>query len=146
MLLGQEFPSAAAGPRATPIGITVSPDSNYVYVVNAGAQTVSVIAVNSDPPFTVLPTVILVGEYPIGIVASQDGAFVFVTNAMQNSVSVIEVQSTPPFKTFQMIPAGLSPGGITISPAGMYVFVANANDNTVTVIGPVSAAIEYSGM
>lgn len=94
---GGVLPAAVATPAAAraavdtipvgdnPLGVTVSPLGNRVYVANAGDDSVSVIG---RPSNTVLAT-IPVGDSPAGVTVGGLGTLLYVTNQGSDSVSVI---------------------------------------------------------
>lgn len=111
----------------TPIGVSVSPDGNWVYIANNGDTTVSVISTATN---TVTAT-ITVGANPWGIAVSPDGSTVYVANDSSNTVSVI---STATNMVTATIPVGTQPIGLAILPDGSKVYVLNDVNNTVSVI------------
>src|SRR3954468_8966889 len=139
---------AAAGPVAsaaqarrtfsgatTSSPISMSRDGRLVWVVNPGADTVTVIRTSSN---TVLRT-IRVGDEPQSVALDPSNRFAFVANAAGNSVSVIRIANPTPTSAFRAqvvrrLTTGAEPWNIVASPDGRRVFVANSGQDTITVI------------
>ena len=68
----------AIGVGKYPFGIAISPDGAYSFVGNLGGNTVSVIDLQSGPPFYIRELVNGVGGTPTGIAVSANGDYVFV--------------------------------------------------------------------
>ena len=68
------------------MSIVVSPNNRYVYVVNKGAGTLSII---NSMKNKVLAT-IDVGAHPKEVAVSPDGKNVYVVNKYGNSLSIIQ--------------------------------------------------------
>jgi len=85
-----------------PIGIAVTPDSQYLFVATSEDNTVSVIG-GSDHS---LITTIEVGEWPYGIATTPDGDYVYVTNIADDTVSVIRTSDAIVTAT---VPVGADP-------------------------------------
>jgi YVTN family beta-propeller protein len=132
-----------------PYGLAVSPDSNYIYVVNNGNNTVSIISAavvytqgtsfslsNYDPtsntsgPYA-LSAPIAVGNDPRGIVVTPDQKYLYVTNYGDDTVSVINLTTSVVDKT---ISVGDGPFGISVAPSGDFVYVVNQLSGTASVI------------
>jgi large repetitive protein len=103
---------------AYPGGVAVSPNSDYVYVANSGANTVSVINASLNTITATIP----VGNAPAFVAITPDGASVFVSNGSDNTVSVISTQTQTVTKT---IPVGKGPAGVAVGPDGSQLYVAN---------------------
>ena len=112
---------------SNPVGVTSSPNGNYVYVVNYGSNSVSVISTSTN---TVTST-ISVGSSPHDIATLPNGTYVYVTNSGANSVSVISTSTNTVTST---ISVGTNPYGVAITPNGNYVYVVNYGANSVNVI------------
>jgi DNA-binding beta-propeller fold protein YncE len=74
------------GARATgssPNSVTLSPDERFVYVTNAGTNSVAVVNVAGPRPAVVglIPT----GWYPTSVATSADGKMLYVVNAKSNT-------------------------------------------------------------
>jgi len=132
-----------------PYGVAVSPDSHYIYVVNNGNNTVSILSASTvyaagtsfsfsnydatsstSGPYT-LYAPITVGNDPRGIVVTPDQQYLYVTNYGDNTVSVIQVSTSTVVKT---ISVGEGPFGISVNPSSDFVYVVNQLSGTVSVI------------
>ena len=101
--------------------------TNYAYVANNGANTVSVINTANN---TVIKT-ITVGSTPFAVAVDQPGKFAYVTNYGSANVSVISTATNGVVAT---IPVGSNPDGIVLAPNGKTAYVANQGSNSVSVI------------
>ncbi len=146
---------AAAGPVAraaqasrtfsgatTSSPISMSRDGRLVWVVNPGADSVTVIRTSSN---TVLRT-IRVGDEPQSVALDPSNRFAFVANAAGSSVSVIRITNPTPTSAFRAqvvrrLTTGAEPWNIVASPDGRRVFVANSGQDTITVIDALSPRI-----
>jgi len=122
--------------------ITMSRDGKLVWVVNPGADTVTVIRTSSN---TVLRT-IRVGDEPQSVALDPSNRYAFVANAAGNSVSVIRITNPSPTSAFRTrnvrrLTTGAEPWNIVASPDGRRIFVANSGQDTVTVIDAESPKI-----
>jgi YVTN family beta-propeller protein len=115
--------------------ISMSRDGRLVWVVNPGADSVTVIRTSSN---TVLRT-IRVGDEPQSVALDPSNRFAFVANAAGSSVSVIRIVNPTPTSAFRAqvvrrLTTGAEPWNIVASPDGRRVFVANSGQDTITVI------------
>jgi YVTN family beta-propeller protein len=115
--------------------IAMSRDGRLVWVVNPGADTVTVIRTSNN---TVLRT-IRVGDEPQGVAVDPSNRYVFVANAAGNSVSVIRISNPSPTGAFRArsigrFTTGAEPWNVVVSPDGRRAFVANSGQDTITVI------------
>jgi YVTN family beta-propeller protein len=132
--------AAQATPRGTFSGpttsspITLSRDGRLAWVVNPGADTVSVISTATN---AVVRT-IRVGDEPQSVAVDPSDRYAFVANAAGSSVTVIRITNRTP-SSFQArrqrtLTTGAEPWNIVASPDGRRVFVANSGQDTISVI------------
>jgi uncharacterized repeat protein (TIGR03803 family)/YVTN family beta-propeller protein len=121
----------------SPVGVAMAPTSNgtFAYVTNSASNTVSVIAVGSNP--TVVQT-IPVGTAPRWVTVSPNSMWAYVENAGSNNVSVISVATNQVIGT---ISVGTSPIGAAFTPDNSTVYVANSASNNVSVIDTQSGTV-----
>ncbi|MCX6355658.1 MAG: PQQ-binding-like beta-propeller repeat protein [Candidatus Aureabacteria bacterium] len=117
-----------------PMGIDITPDGGWVYVVNNDSDSVSVIQTGDVREIMQIP----VGVEPIGIAIDNAGRYAYVTNSMETpditngTISVIDIANKAVVDT---ITVGKFPAwGIDVSNDGSKLAVANFNDNTVYLI------------
>ena len=132
--------AAQAPPRPFPgpttsSPITLSRDGRLAWVVNPGADTVSVIATATN---TVVRS-IGVGDEPQSVALDPSDRFAFVANAAGSSVTVIRITNRSPSGAFaarreRTLTTGAEPWNIVASPDGRRVFVANSGQDSITVI------------
>ena len=143
LLLG--FPAAAAAQRgygapthSSPIAM--SRDGRFVWVVNPGADSVSVIGTRNNRVLRRIG----VGDEPQGVALDPSGRYDYVANAAGGGVTVIRV-TNPSARRFRAridrragrngtFTTGAEPWNIVSSPDGRRVFVANSGQDTITVI------------
>jgi YVTN family beta-propeller protein len=142
-----------------PYGIAMSPDGNYIYVVNNGNNTLSIlydaVIINRgddfdwadyDPdddtqgPYYLLKP-ITVGNDPRCVVVTPDQTYVYVTNYGDDTVSVINLTNREVTETINV---GDGPYGIAITPSGKFLYVVNQLDGTVSVIDADSNSDDYN--
>jgi YVTN family beta-propeller protein len=131
---------AAQAPRRTFPGpttsspISLSRDGRLAWVVNPGADTVSVISTASN---SVVRT-IRVGDEPQSVALDPSDRFAFVANAAAGTVTVIRITNRSPSafaaRRERTLTTGAEPWNIVTSPDGRRVFVANSGQDTITVI------------
>jgi YVTN family beta-propeller protein len=122
-----------------PCGLALSPKGNFLYVANAGSDTVSVIDTHTD---AVVETIACRPEarLPFGsgcnaIAVSPDGGTLYVANGTNNCVAVVHLGGKASDAEARrregesslagLIPTGWYPGAILVSPDGKRLFVAN---------------------
>jgi len=112
---------------ATPIPVVVNPNTNMIYVGNAGSNTVSVVDGSTN---TVL-TNVTVGFTPVALAIDTNANVVYVANLNSANVSVINATTNTVIVT---ISVGVSPTGIGFDSNLKKVYVANSASGTVSVI------------
>jgi YVTN family beta-propeller protein len=103
--------------------------TNYAYVANYQANSVSVINTNNNSVVTTITAGI--GTNPWGVAVNQAGSAAYITNPNSNNVSVISTSTNTVTAT---ISVGTSPTGIAFAPNGKTVYVVNSGSNSVSVI------------
>ena len=99
----------------SPNQVSATPDGNFMYVVNQGAQqepdnTVSVIDIRLNAVVQTLTT----DRSAHGVAVSDDGSRVFIANTFQGTVSTIDAATQC---LTEAVRVGSGPGGITYRPA-----------------------------
>jgi YVTN family beta-propeller protein len=131
-----------------PTGVAITPDGTRAYVMNEGANTVSVI--DTDPSSRTFNTIIgdpiQVGFIPVSVAITPDGTRAYVTNLFGagpppfslGTVSVIDTDpSSPTFHTVvKTIEVGRQPLGIATAPDGTKVYVVNQGNLPIPVNPP----------
>jgi 6-phosphogluconolactonase len=132
----------------TPLGVNVTADGNFVYVVNqvgtsANGSSVSEFSVGSNGALTELAgSPLAVGVSPNAIASDPTSRFVYVTDGATNQVisfiiNGINAGSLAGTLSPQNQGAGLTktdtfPDAITVDPSGQYVYVANYTANDIS--------------
>lgn len=101
--------------------------TQYVYVVNSGANSVSVI----DTRTNMVINTIAVGTTPFAIAINAAGTLAYVTNTGSNTVSVISTSTNTVTAT---IPVSSRPMDIALNPTGSTAYVSCSSANVVAVI------------
>jgi YVTN family beta-propeller protein len=121
--------------------IVLSRDGRLLWVVNPGADTVSVISTATN---SVIRT-IRVGREPQSVAVDPNNRYAFVANAASSNVTVIRITRAIPrlfrARVERRLVTGAEPWNIVASPDGRRVFVANSGQDTVTVIDAVRPRI-----
>jgi YVTN family beta-propeller protein len=122
-----------------PCGMAPSPDGRFLYVANAGSDTVSVIDAKTEK---VVETISCrpEGRLPFGsgsnaVAVSPDGGALYVADGTNNCVAVVRLAAASsegagagrPEKSAVagLIPTGWYPGAVILSPDGKTLYVAN---------------------
>src|SRR5437870_3161107 len=101
--------------------------TNYAYVANNSANTVSVINTATHAVVATIP----VGTAPYGVAVNQAGSTAYVANFGSNNVSVITTSTNT---VTAIIPVGSGPTSLTFAPNGKTAYVTNSTSNSVSVI------------
>ena len=125
-------PVATVSVGDTPVQGVVSPDGRYVYVVNMGDGSLSIVDTGSN---AVVKTVTGVGDKPVDVAVSPDGEHVYVASQTKSgtfttdgigTVAIVDTTSRTVVKT---VAVGRSPVAVAVSPDGQRVYVANEEPN-----------------
>ncbi len=137
--------SGPAEARVFPWGTTSSPislsaDGKYLWSVNPGGDSVSVISTKTNKVLTKVG----VGDEPESVALDPNNRYAYVANAASGSVTVIRITraSTRKFRARAdrragrkgQIVTGSEPWNVVVSPNGRRVYVANSGQDTITVI------------
>ena len=131
-----------ASAQTTPSGptssspIAVTPDNNFVWVVNTDTDSVSVINVRNDANQKIAE--IEVGDEPNNLAITPNGQTVYVANTISGTVSVI---STANRQVVGTIPVGTEPYGIALTPNGSKLYVTNARSDDISVISTATNTV-----
>jgi YVTN family beta-propeller protein len=143
-VLAAVLPAGASARRysapTTSSPITLSADGKFLWVVNPGGDTVSVIYTKTNKVIKKIK----VGDEPQSVAVDPNNRYAYVANAASGSVTVIRITRASARK-FRAKPdrragkrgaivTGSEPWNIVVSPNGRRVFVANSGQDTVTVI------------
>ena len=82
-------------------GIAVNPRTGYVYVSNAGSDTVSVLRDDADPAKIGWVMDLAVGDYPQGVAVDVKTNRIYVGNAGSRDLTVIDGARTPWSRQFR---------------------------------------------
>lgn len=138
------MPGAASARRysapTTSSPISLSADGKFLWVVNPGGDSVSVIYTKTNKVIKKLK----VGDEPQSVAVDPNNRYAYVANAASGSVTVIRITRASARKFRAKLDrragkrgaftTGAEPWNIVISPNGRRVFVANSSQDTVTVI------------
>ncbi|HZQ25899.1 MAG TPA: beta-propeller fold lactonase family protein [Terriglobales bacterium] len=121
--------------------IVVHPSKKFLYVANAGENTVSLFTMSNAGALSEVAPRTRVGDHPLGLALSADGNLLFVSNTNSNNLSVFSINtgtgaltevSTSPVLTD-------SPTALAILPGGSTLYVANSNSSSVSAFSIGSA-------
>jgi YVTN family beta-propeller protein len=132
-----------------PYGVTVSPDGYYIFVVNKGNNTLSILSAyqvynqgddfdlaaydpddDSQGPYSLREPIDL-GNDPRCVAITPDQQYAYVTNYADDTVSVISLDD---YQLMEIIEVGDGPYGISVTNSGEIVYVVNQLAGTVSVI------------
>jgi YVTN family beta-propeller protein len=112
---------------ATPMNLTVLPNSTKIYVVNQASGNVTVISTADNSVLTTVP----VGTAPVWAVASADSSHVYVVNQGSGTVSVIDATSDTVVANLQV---GTAPNYAAFDAKNQRVLVTNPKSSSLSVI------------
>jgi DNA-binding beta-propeller fold protein YncE len=144
---GQTTIAGTASLGVQPTFSMVDPNSNRLYVVNTGGNTVSVFdaaSVAPGPPATIpLLATVPVGTGPVGVAALPNGSLFYVANGGSNDVTVVSGNSFSPLTTIAL-PAGANPVWIASEPTSSKIYVADKGTSETTIIQTVNNKISLN--
>jgi YVTN family beta-propeller protein len=118
-----------------PLGLTINPDTNMLYVVNRDSRSVSAIDASTDR----LLANVSVGKLPVAVTVNPNTKLLYVVDASSGTVSVIDGST---YKAVQdNIPTGHFSQAVTIDPLDRMIFVANSGSGTVSVINGIEERV-----
>jgi YVTN family beta-propeller protein len=117
-----------------PVGLVLSPNGRYGYVINAGSNDLSIFDSSTNSVLTTIP----MGVTPVGINISGNGLYLFVANQDSNNVTVV---STADASVLATVPVGLKPNQVGLTPDNRQAFVINTGSSNVTVIDTKSFSV-----
>ena len=112
-----------------PVGVAVNPETNAVYVTNAGSDSISVIDGKTNlvkKTFTVGK-----GKVPLGLAINPKSNTIYVANFNNDSVSIVDGSVN---EVIANLPVGSGPVDLATDPITKRTYVANYLDNNVTII------------
>jgi 6-phosphogluconolactonase len=123
-------------PVNDPVAMTVTPDSNFVYVVDQVDGMVVTFHLDASTgvltPDIALPPM-SVGSTPSSIAINPDGTLLYVTNQGSNNVSGFKVASSGDLtSTGTPVAAGVGPVSSAIDPSGQFLYVVDHDSNQIS--------------
>ncbi|MFV8131967.1 DUF6603 domain-containing protein [Streptomyces syringium] len=125
MPVGDPLP---AGP--SPTRLAADPKGRWLYALNEGGATVTVVDVAARKALATLRT----GTSPSALAASPDGRRLYVTNATTGTVSVFDTSGTVPQATGEPVWVGPEPIALAVSAASDRLYVVRAKSRQVHVV------------
>ncbi|WP_407284875.1 DUF6603 domain-containing protein [Streptomyces sp. BP-8] len=120
----------SAGP--SPTRLAVDPRGRWLYAINAGHSTVSVVDVRTGGQGVV--ATLRTGTDPNALAVSPGGSRLYVANATSGTVSVFDVSGASPQEAADPVWVGTEPIALAVSPAGDRLFVARSGEKVVQVV------------
>ncbi|GAA0349622.1 YncE family protein [Streptomyces blastmyceticus] len=121
-----------AGPA--PNRLAVDPRGRWLYVLNAGRSTVTVVDVSAGTVATTLRT----GTGPSALAASADGNRLYVANATTGTVSVFDTSGAMPQEADEPVWVGPQPIALAVSSTGDRLYVVRSKTREVQVVDVAS--------
>jgi 6-phosphogluconolactonase len=130
-ILGSPYPTGLS-----PTSVRVHPNGKFVYISNAGEDTISLYKVGSTGALTEVTPRTATGKQPSDLVIDPGGNFLFVLNSFDNTITAysvtastgaLQATSTSPFPT-----SGFTPLRAAMTPSGKFLYVANSNSATIS--------------
>ncbi|MGK4585362.1 DUF6603 domain-containing protein [Kitasatospora sp. HPMI-4] len=123
----------SAGPF--PTRLAADPEGRWLYALNTGKSTVTVIDIAAEKIATTLRT----GSGPSALVASADGRRLYVANAVTGTVSVFDTSGDLPQEAAEPVWVGAQPIALALSALGDRLYVARSKVREVRVVDVASA-------
>jgi len=120
-----------------PCALAVNPQSQRLYAVNYGDQTLSVIDLRTQRAIATLP----VGEHPQAVAVDPARNVVYVANVHGNSVTAIDGNNNRVIGTFA---AGENPYAVTVDEKTGQVFTANYGSPDLTQVKVPRRAVDQA--
>lgn len=114
-----------------PVGITLNPFTNKIYVANQYSNTVSVFDAKTDKLIKTIPT----GIFPYSIDTNQFNNRIYVTNRGSDDVTVIDGSTD---SVIDNITVGKSPVQVSVDQSSSWVYVTNIDSNSISVIDGIT--------
>ena len=114
-----------------PIGITINPFTNKIYVANQFSNTISVFDAKTDK----LKQTIETGNFPYSIDTNLFNNRIYVTNRGSDNVSVIDGSTDT---IIDKINVGKSPVQVAVDPSNNWIYIANFDSNSISVIDGIT--------
>lgn len=138
---GQAWPYAGPAPTR----LAADPKGRWLYALNAGRSTVTVVDVHAatDEAADTVVTTLRTGTDPSALVASPDGTRLYVASATAGTVSVFDTSGASgtsgtsghkPVEAGEPLWVGPQPVALAVSTAGDRLYVALAKDRKVRVV------------
>lgn len=131
-----------------PLSVTVHPSGKFVYVQNAGSDSLSLYSVGADTGSLTAVTTVPAGRGrpPGGAVFHPSGKFLYVANYGSDSISGYRVDpksGVPKPLRGSPFPAGARPGSLAVDPTGRFLYAANFDARGVSgyAIEPITGAL-----
>ncbi|GGX73987.1 hypothetical protein GCM10010324_19160 [Streptomyces hiroshimensis] len=119
-----------AGP--SPTRLAVDPKGRWLYALNAGRSTVTVVDVTSAG--TGVVTTLRTGTDPSALVVSPDGDRLYVAGATSGTVAVFDTSGTVPQEAGDPVWVGAEPIALAVSSAGDRLYVARSKQRALVVV------------
>lgn len=129
---GQAWPYA--GP--SPTRLAADPKGRWLYALNAGRSTVTVVDVHAatDEAADTVVATLRTGTDPSALVASPDGTRLYVASATTGTVSVFDTSGDKPVEAGEPVWVGPKPVALAVSTAGDRLYVALSEGRTLRVV------------
>ncbi len=133
----------APGSNALILTVGCIRNGQFIYVVNAAGNTLSMYSVGADGALIPLnPATAVTGQHPQSISVDPSGLFAYVANESDNSIFEFDIGSNGVLSAdsqglIQQQP-NLAPRAISIEPGGTYAYVLDSGNDSIvqTSIGP----------
>lgn len=140
-----------AGSGVSPSSTALHPSQPWLYVADAGANTVSGYVVGTDGSLTSIPgSPTATGTNPGYVTVDPAGKFLFVSNRSSDTVSIFLINNTDGSLSQASTPTvgtGSEPNGIAVDPSDRFVYVVDrlSNDVLTYALDPTSGTLTLVG-
>lgn len=122
------------GVTSSPLGIAVSPDNNFVFLVGGGE--ISTYSVGTDGALTAVGAPPVDVNGPHGLEVTPNGSFLYVANTSSATISGYSIASNGSLATLPLSPYSVNPGStnpynLAITPDSSYLYATLNGSNLV---------------
>jgi 6-phosphogluconolactonase (cycloisomerase 2 family) len=128
------------GGGGKPIGVTVHPSGQFVYVANGPGANVSQFRLGVDGTLLpLIPATVAAGSYPASVTIDPSGRFAYVANDGSTGLDGLGVYQFTIGADGGLVPmtvptvaTGANPAFMAVDPSGRFAYVANSRANTIS--------------
>jgi 6-phosphogluconolactonase len=117
-----------------PNSLIVDPTSAFLFVANAGDNTVSQFAIGaSSGALTLVGSPVLTGgTFPFSVTVDPSGHYVYIANSGSNNISQFTIAGGVLTSITAPVAAGIGVSSVTVDPTGTYAYATNRGESSLS--------------